>query len=381
MQKVVLLIRNAAQSDFGGAETYQISLAKTLEKLHYQPIIVSRSVKLINYAKDNSIQTIRGWWWSQQKWNGARTLLIPFYIAWQIALTLWYVKLIINTKASILHIQSKDDFIAASIAGRILQKVVVWTDHMDLRYIFQNITKPLRNPIGKMVFYAGKLTDHIIIISNNEYALITSQFKKNSNLLGRLVIVNNGVIDHKIEKAKQSEQPFIFCLASRIVKNKGIGESIDAFLRLKQKVNTPIELHIYGDGADMALFKNRAKPNKAIKFFGHQENVIEQVAKSDVYMLPSYQEGFSIALLEATMLGKAIITSDIDSNSEIIQNNQNGLLVRAQDVDELEHAMYRLLSNPELILKLEKNARNSYKHNFNLERIAQTKILPLYESR
>ena len=65
MQKVVLLIRNAAQSDFGGAETYQISLAKTLEKLHYQPIIVSRSVKLINYAKDNSIQTIRGWWWSQ----------------------------------------------------------------------------------------------------------------------------------------------------------------------------------------------------------------------------------------------------------------------------------------------------------------------------
>lgn len=380
MQKVVLLIRNAAQSDFGGAETYQISLAKTLEKFDYQPIVISRSAKLINYAKDNSVQTIRGWWWSQQKWNGARVLLIPFYIAWQIALTLWYVKLIIDTKASILHIQSKDDFIAASIAGRILQKSIVWTDHMDLRYIFQNITKPFRNPVGKMVFYAGKLTDHIIIISNNEYALITNQFKKNSNLLNRLVIVNNGVVDHKIEGAKKPKQPFVFCLASRIVKNKGIGESIDAFLRLEQKVDTPIELHIYGDGADMALFKNRAEPSKAIRFFGHQENAIEQVAKSDVYMLPSYQEGFSIALLEATMLGKAIIASDVDSNPEIIQNNQNGLLVRARDVGELEHAMLRLLSNPELILKLEKSARNSYKHNFNLEKIVQTKLLPLYES-
>ena len=134
-KQTILLIRNAAPRDFGGAETYPVSLASVLTNQGLSPIIVTRSKKLLHYAHEHAIPTVRGWWWSHQNWSGKYALLLPIYLGWQIILTCWYVHLIKKTRATALHIQSKDDFIAATIAGRLTKRKTVWTDHMDLRYI------------------------------------------------------------------------------------------------------------------------------------------------------------------------------------------------------------------------------------------------------
>lgn len=376
---VVLLIRNAAKDDFGGAETYTVSIAKILSKNEFHPIVVSRSKKVLEHATLHSIDIHHGWWWSRQNWSGRRILLTPIYVLWQLVLTFWYIQLIIKTQANVLHIQSKDDFIAGTLAGRILRRQVIWTDHMDLRYVLQNITRPLRNPVGKLVFWSAHFANHIILISENELKLVTAHFKNKNDLKDQIVLVKNGVMDHRSDYPQKQHQPFSFCLASRIVINKGIGEAIQAYTLFKQQdTSGPTRLDIYGDGHDSEKFKALAAEHDDIVFHGHQTNAIAKIAAADVFILPSYQEGLSITLLEATMLGKAIIATAVDSNPEVIHDGVTGLLVEPRNPVSLADAMHRIHSDPTLRSKLEKNARSNYEQSFNLETIVKNEIIPLY---
>lgn len=378
----ILLIRNAASGDFGGAETYQVSIASVLRESGYNPVIVTRSRKLLAYATAHSIPTITGWWWSRQDWNGYRIIFTPVYIIWQLILIAWYIWLIKYSKASALHIQSKDDFIAATIAGKMMRKKVVWTDHMDLRYILQNITKPLRNPVGKLVYWAAHLANHLILISKNEHKLVTAHFRAHDDLKDKIVIIHNGVIDQpdKYDTSHNNTPDFSFCIASRIVVNKGVGEAIEAYIKFKEDtpIRRPTTLNIYGDGPDMQKFQLLAKKHEDIIFHGHQTNAIDKIAQSDVFILPSYQEGFSIALLEATMLGKVIIASDVDSNGEIIHDNKTGLLIPVKNIAALAAALQKVYADEKLCKKLEKNARDNYLTSYNLHKIVTEQITALY---
>lgn len=378
---VVLLIRNAARNDFGGAETYPVSIASVLKASGFAPIIISRSKKVLDHAAKHSIRSLPGWWWTRQNWSGRKVLLFPLYVAWQFVLTFWYMRLISKTRAQVLHIQSKDDFIAGTLAGRIMRRRVIWTDHMDLRYVFENITKPFRNPVGKLVFWVAKYANHIILISENEHKLVTAHFKNNDDLTDKIILIKNGVIDTRSRYLFQQQKIFSFCLASRIVVNKGIGEAIQAYIsfRKDKDATQPTRLDIYGDGADIRQFKLLAAEYNDIVFHGHAANAIAKIAESNVFMLPSYQEGLSITLLEATMLGKAIIATNVDSNPEVIHDRKTGLLVDVHDVKALSNAMHELYSNPDLLHKLEQGARSNYKQKYNLESIVLDKIVPLYE--
>lgn len=381
--KTILLVRNAAKNDFGGAETYQVSLAKILNKNGYDPIVVTRSQRLLDYAQQNRVKTIRGWWWPKQDWGGKYIIMFPLFIVWELALTTWYARLLTKTKAIAIHAQSRDDFIACTFAARIKNKKVIWTDHMDLRYIFTNIAKPLKNLIGKTVYLATYFADDIIIISDNERKLIARHLKNPRSLDKKIRLIKNGVID---SNARYAQEPiknslFCFCLASRIVTNKGIGETIAAFKIVQEKLGKDnLCLAIYGDGPEIKKFKNMSKHHKNIRFFGHHHNALQKISQADVFILPSYQEGFSIALLEAMMLGKPIIATDVDSNPELIINNKTGLLVKPKDPTALAGAMLKLYSDPQLRKNIASSARISYVENYNLDDIAKNKIIPLYEN-
>jgi glycosyltransferase involved in cell wall biosynthesis len=378
--KTALLIRNAAAKDFGGAETYPVSLAKIIETHDWHPIIVSSSKKLLDHADSKNVSAIRSPWLKYQGFTGRRLYLFPLYLVWQMYLTMWYIGLITKTNAHVLHIQSRDDFIAASIAGRLLHRRVIWTDHMDLRYILKNVVTPFRNFVGKLVLWASRFADHVILISDNERELVTKNINPKSIFNKKVIVIKNGVIDRKSDFQKEPQEHFTFCLASRIVHNKGIGEAIDAFdLLAKSTKQLDAKLHIYGDGEDLAYFKRKASHNKNIIFFGHKTNILEAVNNADVYILPSYQEGFSIALLEATMLGKAIIASNVDSNPEIIDDSLNGLLVAPKSPQQLSDAMRELYLHKTTRATFEAAIRTKYEARFDLDNIVKKQILPLYK--
>lgn len=376
--KTVVLIRNAQPYDFGGGERFPVFVARVLKRDYGTPIIISRSPSLLKYAEDTGIRTVRGPWWRNQQWSGARVLLFPLYILWQIFLFCWYLVTFIRLHPQVVHIQSKDDFIAATFAGRLVGATVVWTDHADLKHIWRNLRVWYKNPVGKLVYVASHFSHAITLISKSEYREVTHHLPAKSRVRKRLLIIHNGSPDVKAAYPSTASDQFTFCSTNRLVSDKGIREMIVAFKRF-HKSHPDSRLVLVGNGPEEDHFKELASDEPAIVFAGFQSDPLSFVASSDVLLQPTYHEGFSISILEGFMLQKPIIATAVGGNVEMITNNENGLLVPVKDIDSLYAAMVSLYKDPALRKKLAKEGRTIYLRQFVFDNIVKKEFIPLYD--
>ncbi len=380
-RSTVLMIRNAQSYDFGGGERIPVHLALEIAKHGYETILASRAPKVLEYADSKGVRTIRGWWWSRQNWSGRNNLLLPVYFCWQFILTIWYLQLILRTGATVVHPQGKDDFIAATIAGKLLGRRVVWSDYADLKYIYQNHAVWYKNFVGKCIYFLGRWADTIILTSLSDKKFIEEALGKDT-LPAQYVVVYNGVVDREVlpteRRSPQDTGAYVYCATSRLVTAKGIGELVEAFIKL-YAVHGDTRLWLVGDGPEAERFKAIAKGHEAITFFGHVEAPLPLVASSDVFVHPSYLEGFSISLIEAAMLQKPIIACDVGGNPEIIIDHQTGLLIKDRDARELHDAMLLLYDDRLLAQMLATQARSRFEKDLQFEKIVAEQFVPLYE--
>ena len=377
-KKLIIVIRNAKAYDFGGAERFPVSLSEVLQKNNFHPILVTRHPRLLDFASNHSVKTIKGWWWSNQNWSGTRAILLPVYLIWQIVLFIWYLQLFIKIKPYAIHVQSKDDFIAATWAGAILGIKVIWTDHADLKHIWKNVCIWYKNPVGKLVHWSVHFANTVTVISKSELSLVSANLRKDDPIKSKLKIIYNGVNDIATKYTSKTNKDFTYCVTSRLVTDKGIYEVIEAFNRLTKKYPSD-QLLLIGDGPESNKFIDQAKVNSNIKLLGYQDDPLKYVARCDVFIHPTYHEGFSLSLLEASMLSKPIIATAVGGNVELIKDDKTGLLVKVKDVDSLQNAMELLRNNKTLREKLGISAREQYKKQYQFDQIVKKEFIPLYK--
>lgn len=370
--KRIALIRNSNYYDFGGAEIFPINLSKIL-KNSYRPLVLSSNNHMLDAAKKFNLQIIKSPWWSFQNFSGPRILLIGLYVAWQMYLISWYFVFGARKKVDVFHPQSRDDFIAATLAAKLLGKKVVWTDHADLKHIYINHKKWYKNPVGKLVWLASKLADHIVLESYSEKKLIENQL--GYKLSAKYIVIHLGVVDSYKLKDKNSKK-VVFVSTTRLVKDKGIAELIEAYKLIGSK-NT--RLTIYGDGPDSAIFKSQATNIVGIEMLGHVADINSALSQADILVHPTYHEGFGLSLVEAEMWGLPIIASNVGSIPEIVKNKVNGLLVPSKNIKELAKAMESLANNYDLRIEMGEASRKIYLDNFQFDKIVKEKFIPLYE--
>ena len=375
----IILIRNAKSYDFGGGERFPVFLANVLKENSSDPIIISRNLKLLEYARAAEVPTLRGWWWSNQHWSGARVLLFPVYVTWQTVLYTWYRKQFARMKPDVVHIQSKDDFIAATYAAKVSGARIIWTDHADLKHVWQNLQVPYKNPIGKWIHRAAKKADVITVVSNSELNEVTRHLSSNSPNTQKIEVVYNGVSDTFYKyKDISLDEAFTFCIISRLVTDKGISEAINAFIQLQKEIPTA-RLILVGSGPEEEKFKLQSGSNSNITFAGYQLDPMSFVARSHVVLQPTYHEGFSVALVEASMMKKPIIATAVGGNVEIIRDHETGLLVPPKDAQSLYAAMKLLYEDSNLRERLAASARAQYEQRFVFDTIVKERFLKLYE--
>ncbi len=373
--KKIIFIRNAYSFDFGGGERVPVSIANEVSKYDFEPIIISKNPKLLDFAKNSRVKTIKGVWWSQQDWSGYKIIFTPIYFSWLFFVFLWYVLIFLKNNPKIVHVQSKDDFIAATLAGKLLGKKVIWSDHADLKHIYKNYQIWYKNPVGKLIYLVSLLANHIIITSKSEKQLIEDSLGK--KLAKNYVVIYLGVVDTEQHQPKRKISNKVTIVAtSRLVKDKGIGELIDAFSEAKIPNST---LKICGDGRDSKFFETKAKNAENIKFLGHIKDVVYELNKADIYIHPTYHESFGVSLVEAEMCGLPIIASDVGSIPEIVKDKKNGILVPVKDVTGLVQAIQKLVNFPELRVKMGNEGRQLFLDKFQLDKIVKEKYLPIYE--
>lgn len=187
-----------------------------------------------------------------------------------------------------------------------------------------------------------------------------------------------------LEQAEKyrKEEVVTFCFVGRIVRDKGINELVAAFQRLHQAYpNTRLVLvGPFEEKLDPVLPETRQaiEQQAAIEWMGWQNDIRPFLAASDVFVFPSYREGFPNVVLQAGAMGLPSIVTDINGSSEIISEGVNGCIIPSQDEETLYKAMEKMLDTEER-RKLAQQARPQIANRY--ERKALWKeLLKFYRS-
>lgn len=100
---------------------------------------------------------------------------------------------------------------------------------------------------------------------------------------------------------------------------------------------------------------------------GSFDNVDELLAAADLFVLPSLEEGMSLALLEAMAAGLPVVATKIPANRRLVEDGRHGLLVPPEDPVPLTEAISRLLADPDLGARLGAAARHRAGTDFSLD--------------
>lgn len=138
----------------------------------------------------------------------------------------------------------------------------------------------------------------------------------------------------------------------------------------------PARLALIGDGPEIASVLAEADllgVRDRIRFLGNQDHVQPLLACCDVFLLPSEQESFGLAALEANACGVPAVTSDVGGISELIENGVNGFRVPLGDTAAMAARVLEIAADPATLDAFRKRARAS------AERFDATNIITQYE--
>ncbi|RHL05877.1 MULTISPECIES: glycosyltransferase family 4 protein [Bacteroides] len=159
---------------------------------------------------------------------------------------------------------------------------------------------------------------------------------------------------YKVETIKEGGT-FNFVFVGRIVKDKGINELVRAFSKLIY-IYPEIRLHLVGsferelDPLDENV-ERMIRENEAIIIWGFQPDIRSFLAASDVFVFPSYREGFPNVVLQAGAMELPSIVTDINGCNEIIQDGVNGRIIPPKDEEALYEAMKWMYEHREMEVK------------------------------
>ena len=142
---------------------------------------------------------------------------------------------------------------------------------------------------------------------------------------------------------------------ARVLIDKGIREYLEVATRIKKEFGDKIEFLVCGKpepnpklGLDHAELESYVKKG-VINYLGNIDNMLEQMEEVDCIVLPSYREGTPRVLLEASCVGRFIITTDTVGCREVVKNEMNGLLCDVKDADSLYNCVLQFLEMPNSI--------------------------------
>ena len=245
------------------------------------------------------------------------------------------------------HCHSPIGGVVARIAGHRTRTKVIYTAHGF--HFYQGA--PVMNwlvyyPVEKML---SRWTDVLITINHEDYKLAKKKFK-----MKKLTYVPGVGIDTQREGLSQKEKEekrkelgipqdaFLITNAAEFTPNKNQKTVIEA---IEQLHNPNIYFVMCGIGEKKAELEQYVKEHgleEHIRFVGFRNDLHEILQTSDCFVLSSFREGLSVALMEAMAEGLPVVCSRIRGNVDLIKDGKGGILISPPKRDEYIKAFEKL---------------------------------------
>lgn len=190
--------------------------------------------------------------------------------------------------------------------------------------------------------------DCVVAISNQLKQLYQKKIKTQITTIynGCETYLDNEIDSIYLNEIKQKKEKGLKTIGTYayITKRKGVNQIISVLKLLKDYAAV-----IIGDGPEIVNLKKQAIENEVAErviFIPHQKKPYNFLKHLDVYIMPSYSEGFGLAMVEAALSRKAIVCTNLDSFHEIFPQNE-ALFFNADNIEELKKKIETAYSQKE----------------------------------
>jgi phosphatidyl-myo-inositol dimannoside synthase len=190
-------------------------------------------------------------------------------------------------------------------------------------------------------------------------------------------IIPNGVHQEEFQTNSSNnihDDLRLLCVG-RLIEHKGQRYLIEVVKMLRDEgINVTLDLVGTGDALERyQLLTRKLNITDSVRFLGYipRENIAEYYHSADVFVLSSYNEGMSLAILEAMSAGLPILVTRDRGDSELIIEGNNGFTFPFGDLNYLSNLIRQFVNNRKLIIQMGESSRifalnYSWKRSINL---------------
>lgn len=272
------------------------------------------------------------------------------------------------------------------LMGRLLAKKFklpcIYTAH---GFHFYKGGNKLKNFVFKTIEkYLAKYTTALVTINDEDFAACQNWKAKAKYKINGIGVdltkysLNPNLNKEMFRKALGlSENDFIVTSVGELNENKNTFRLLEA---IKNIGDIKIKYVICGQGPLEQQYKKYIEENNLknrIKMLGFRKDIPSILQISDVYIMPSFREGLSKAMMEAMCYGLPVIASNIRGSTDLLGNNEGGLLCNPNNTKEFSDAILKLYNDKQLTKEISK--RNlEYIKNFDIN-VVLKQLEKIYE--
>jgi len=296
--------------------------------------------------------------------------------------TLFYIwKFFKNEKPDIIHLVTIKPYLYGGIISRLVGIKSIVSAVTGLGSLFHHndlkskIIRFILTPFFKIAF--NHKNQKVILQNNDDANYLIKWGVLSSNKIE--IIKGSGINLNSFKEFKEKNGLPKVCLASRLLKDKGIYDFISAAKIIKErKINA--QFLIAGDldlmnpsGLSVDDLK-KIKEENYVGVIGYEKNIAKLYSESHIVCLPSYREGLPKSLIEAAAASRAIVTTDVPGCRDAIIANKTGLLVPVKNPKKLADAIQYLLEHPQERIAMGKAGRILAENQFSIEKIVKNHL-------
>ena len=272
------------------------------------------------------------------------------------------VLLLLIQKVDLVHIHMSErgstlrKLFLASLAFLFNKPVIMHAHGCEFHVFYDNLSSFQKS----IIQYCLQRCNYVIALSDSWKKFYVQQCKLDPN---RVVVLKNPVVFPTHLSKKRQSGVIRFLFLGKINERKGVYDLVHSLARLYPQDRARMKLILAGSG-EIDNIKNLAKKLNVLgtlQFTGwvDAEKRDQLLAEADAFILPSYNEGLPMALLEAMSWALPVITTPVGGIPEVISHRDNGFLVSPGDIGSLTAALSSFINNAELRMKLGLNAQES----------------------
>lgn len=300
-------------------------------------------------------------------------------------------KLFVKEKFDLIVYATPNAALYSSIAGRMAGIKKRLYCQWGIRYVgFSGMKRKIFKFLEKITCKNSTLVNAVSHM-NRQFSIDEKLYKpQKATVVGNGGTVGVDISLYDMEKydsyreEKRNElnikDEFVFGFVGRFGRDKGAFELLSAFRNICQNNNSvklvcigstelgkndvPAELKEWAENSGNVIFTGRQPKQEVVKYY----------AAMDVYVHPTYREGFGMVLQEAGAMGCPVITTNIPGASEVLVNGESCLLCNAKDVISLTECMQKLLNDKDYCKTLGVNARKYVEEKYERKNMVENHI-------